>query len=142
MLTRYRMQHQLAVAHRVVEMAQRRGGYSEEELQELFLMGYLHDVGYEFVEDSSQHASAGGEVLKRCGFKYWQEIANHGIPECAYASPELDILNCADMHTSPVGEPISYEERLEGIQERYGAESSHYKNAAAVIQELKQVGYE
>lgn len=142
MLTRYRMQHQLAVAHRVVEMAQRRGGYSEEELQELFLMGYLHDVGYEFVEDSSQHASAGGEVLKRCGFKYWREIANHGISECAYASPELDILNSADMHTSPVGEPISYEERLEGIQERYGAESSHYKNAAVVIQELKQVGFE
>lgn len=142
MISKYRMQHQLAVARRVVEMAKQRGGYSEEELQELFLMGCLHDVGYEFVEESNQHASAGGDVLKRCGFKYWQEVANHGVPECDYASPELDILNSADMHTSPVGESVSYEERLAGICERYGADSAHYKNAAIVIQKLKEAGYE
>lgn len=142
MLTESRMQHQLAVARRVVEIARQHGEYSDEELQDLFLMGYLHDIGYEFAEESSDHASAGGELLRRCGFKYWQEVANHGHPDCPYSSSELDILNSADMHSSPVGESISYEERLKDIRDRYGATSSKYKNAALIISKLVELGYE
>lgn len=136
------MSHQLSVARKVVEMAKSRGEYSEEELQELFLMGYLHDVGYEFVDDPSEHASAGGDALRRMGFKYWQEVSNHGIPGCSYASSELDLLNSADMHTSPIGNPVSYKRRLDDIRERYGVDSTQYRNAATVIAELKEKGYE
>lgn len=141
MLSENRMQHQLAVARRVVEMAKQRGGYSEEELQELFVMGYLHDIGYEFAKDPDNHAVVGGEVLRQCGFKYWQEIASHGDPESSYFSPELDLLNSADMHTSPLGEAISYEERLKGIRERYGSQSPRYLKAINVIQKLEEAGY-
>lgn len=141
MISQNRLTHQLGVARRIVETAKQHGKYSEKELMELFLMGYLHDVGYEFVEDSSEHADAGGNVLKNIGFKYWREIANHGKPSCDYASPELDLLNSADMHTSPIGEPVSYEERLEGIREKYGADSLRYKNAASVIDDLKEAGF-
>lgn len=142
MISAYRMAHQLGVARCVVELARQRGGYSDEELQELFLMGYLHDVGYEFTEDSTEHAAVGGEVLARAGFEYWREVAYHGMPDCPYASPELDILNAADMHTSPVGEPVSYEERLQGIRDRYGEDAPHCANAAAVIEELRRKGWE
>ena len=95
-----RMTHQLSVARDLVEQAQSRGTYSEQELQNLFVLGYLHDIGNEFATDPDDHAAIGGEVLKRLGFTYWAEVANHGNPESSYSSAELDLLNSADMHTT------------------------------------------
>lgn len=97
MISSDRMAHQLSVARDLVEHARLRGSYSEQELQDLFVLGYLHDIGYEFATDPDDHEAIGGEVLKRLGFTYWAEVANHGNPESSYSSAELDLLNSADM---------------------------------------------
>lgn len=135
-----RMTHQLSVARDLVEQAQSRGAYSEQELQNLFVLGYLHDIGYEFATDPDDHAAIGGEVLKRLGFTYWAEVANHGNPESSYSSAELDLLNSADMHTSSTGERVTYAERLQDIADRYGEDSPRYQNARTIIANLESKG--
>lgn len=135
-----RMTHQLSVARDLVEQAQSRGTYSEQELQNLFVLGYLHDIGYEFATDLDDHAAIGGEVLKRLGFTYWAEVANHGNPESSYSSAELDLLNSADMHTSSTGERVTYAERLQDIADRYGEDSPRYQNARTIIANLESKG--
>lgn len=141
MISEARMTHSLAVARLVVELAKQHGTYSDEQLQELFIMGYLHDIGYEFVIDPYAHSIVGGEVLRRSGFVHWQEIAHHGLPESEYSSHALDLLNAADMHTLPTGEHVSFEQRLTDIVERYGEDSVPYRNASAIIEQLKLKGY-
>lgn len=140
MISSDRMAHQLSVARTLVEQARLRGTYSEQELQDLFVLGYLHDIGYEFATDPDDHAAVGGEVLKRLEFVYWAEVANHGNPESSYSSAELDLLNSADMHTSPTGERVSYAERLRDIADRYGEDSPRYQNARMIIDDLKVKG--
>lgn len=140
MISPDRMAHQIGVARKIVEQARLCGGVSDENLQDLFVLGYLHDIGYEFAADPDDHAAVGGEILKRLGFKYWAEVANHGKPESAYSSHELDLLNSADMQTSPAGESVSYSERLRDIADRYGAESPRCENARAIIADLERRG--
>lgn len=141
MISSDRMAHQLSVARDLVEHARLRGSYSEQELQDLFVLGYLHDIGYEFATDPDDHAAVGGEVLKRLGFTYWAEVANHGNPESSYSSAELDLLNLADMHTSPTGKRVTYAERLQDIADRHGEDSSRYRNARMIIADLETRGY-
>ena len=140
MISSGRMAHQLSVARTLVEQACSQGSYSEEDLQNLFVLGYLHDIGYEFAVDPDKHAPVGGEVLKRLGFVYWAEVANHGNPASAYSSAELDLLNSADMHTSPTGEYVTYAERLQDIADRYGEDSPRYQNARTIIANLESKG--
>ena len=42
-----RLKHSCAVANKMIELGKKKN-LSEIELQELFLLGYLHDIGYEF----------------------------------------------------------------------------------------------
>ena len=42
-----RLKHSYAVANKMIELGKEKS-LSEIELQELFLLGYLHDIGYEF----------------------------------------------------------------------------------------------
>lgn len=137
MISSDRMAHQLSVARTLVKLAREENAYTEAELQDLFVLGFVHDIGYEFAENPDDHASVGGELLKRAGFKYWQEVSNHGKPDCSYASPELALLNAADMHTSPAGEYLTYADRLQDIADRYGEASLRYKNAARIIASLE-----
>lgn len=140
MITLERMAHQLSVARRLVELAREQGGYSEEELRQLFVLGYLHDIGYEFAIDPDNHAQVGGEILTQSGFVYAREVANHGNPTSTYSSSALDLLNAADMQTSPSGEHVSYAERLQDIADRYGEDSLRYKNARTIIADLERKG--
>ena len=81
----------------------------------MFLLGVMHDIGYEFVEHVADHAYVGGEILKQSNYQYWQEISQHGNIAVENMSDELFILNCADMTTGPNGEDFTFEERIEEI---------------------------
>ena len=79
---------------------------TDEELQELFLLGFNHDIGYEFSSNELNHNVIGGTILKANGYKYWQEIYNHGNPDANYSSLFLKILNMADMQIDKNGNDI------------------------------------
>lgn len=127
-ITPHRMAHMAGVAKRCYELG-KEYGLSEEQCQELFVLGLVHDVGYAFTDEKEpeKHAEIGGSILGRLGFSLSNEVAQHGqIVNCPL---ELFILNYADMTVSSTGELITMDERLRKIQRTYGNQSIQYKNA-------------
>ncbi len=131
-----RLKHSLAVARKMVEIGKFLN-LDEEELNTLFIIGFNHDIGYEFVTDTSIHNIVGGAYLRKCGFKYYKEIYYHGIPDSEYNSLYLDILNKADMEIDKYGNDVGFDKRLDDIKSRYGEDSNVYSNCKKLIRNIK-----
>ena len=131
-----RIKHSIAVARKMVEIAKRKN-LSEEETKECFIIGYNHDIGYEFANNTLEHNIVGGKILRTAGFKYWKEIYYHGEINIEYSSTYLDILNQADMQIDKYGNDIGYEKRLEDIKNRYGENSEVYNKCCKLVAKIK-----
>ena len=131
-----RLKHSLAVARKMVEIAKLKK-LSDNEIADCFIIGYNHDIGYEFTEDGINHNKIGGEILKQNDFKYWKEVYYHGIVDSEYKSKYLDILNQADMQIDKYGNDVGYKKRLEDIKNRYGEESKIYINCSELINKIR-----
>lgn len=131
-----RIKHSIAVARKMVEIG-KEYNLDENELEDLFVLGLNHDIGYEYGTNAN-HALIGGEILKRNHYKYWQEVYNHGNPNCEYNSLYLEILNQADMQIDKYGNDVGYEKRLEDIRLRYGEDSVIYIKALKIFNKLKK----
>ena len=131
-----RLKHSLAVARKMVEIAKEKG-MTDSEIKTCFVIGYTHDIGYEFSENGVAHNKIGGEILKERGFEYWQEVYHHGMLETDYSSIYLDILNQADMQIDKYGNDVGYEERLEDIKSRYGQDSTIYINCKKLVNKIR-----
>lgn len=136
-ITENRLKHSHAVAARMKELAIEKPEQFPVFPDEAFILGMLHDIGYEFVDEQSKHAHAGGEILKEQGYKYWQEVYYHGIPQVEFDSPMLRLLNYVDMITGPDGTYMTINERIEDIVERYGAASRQAKEAIELSKTLR-----
>ena len=130
-----RLNHSLAVANKMVEIGKNLN-LEESDLQDLFVLGYNHDIGYEFCSNNIEHNIVGGEMLKNNGFKYWKEVYYHGNPDIDYKSLHLKILNMADMQIDKYGNDVGYKKRLEDIKTRYGEDSIQYINAKKIISSI------
>ena len=130
-----RLKHCYAVANKMIEIGKEKG-LTENELEELFMLGYVHDIGYQF-GDNESHNIVGGNVLKKSNYKYWQEVYYHGVPDSKYKSLYLDILNTADMMIDKYGNDVGFDKRLEDIKNRYGKDSIQYINCVKIINELR-----
>ena len=133
-----RLQHILVVARKVESLA-REKNWSEEKCQDMFSLGFVHDIGYEHATNQQEHSYVGGKILKRLGYKYWQEMYYHGVPECGYTSEELNVLNIADFTVNGEGASVTAEERLQDIGARYGICSVQYTQAYILAKELNLV---
>ena len=129
-----RLKHSLAVARKMIEIG-KDYKLNEEELQDLFVLGFNHDIGYEY-GNNYNHGNIGGEILKRNNYKYWKEVYYHGDINTEYSSIYLEILNKADMQIDKYGNDVGYDKRLEDIKNRYGKESKTYQDAKALIESL------
>lgn len=132
-----RLKHSLAVARKMMEIAKSRD-LSEEQIKECFIIGYNHDIGYEFANNGINHNIIGGEILKNNGFKYWREVYYHGETNPEYESIYLDILNQADMQIDKYGNDVGFDKRLEDIKNRYGEKSDVYVKCLSLINILKE----
>ncbi len=103
---------------------------------DMFILGMLHDIGYEFAEYDREHAHAGGIMLKAQGYVYWKEVYYHGIPQTDYLSQELKLLNYVDMIIGPDGTEMSIKQRIDDIEERYGKNSEQATNAKALEEQI------
>lgn len=130
-----RLKHSLAVARKMVEIG-KEYNLNDSELQDLFVLGFNHDIGYEY-GNNSNHAHIGGEILKRNNYKYWKEIYYHGNINTEYTSLFLTILNKTDMQVDKYGNDVGYTKRLEDIKSRYGENSTTYQNAEILILNLR-----
>ena len=127
-----RIKHSFAVARKMKQIAIDLG-LNDEETNDCFVIGFIHDIGYEFATNKMEHNKIGGEILKRNNFKYWKEIYYHGETEIEYESLYLDILNQADMQIDKYGNDVGYDKRLEDIKSRYGETSIVHEKCAQLI---------
>ena len=131
-----RLKHSYNVAKKMMNIA-KEYNLNDEDINNCFLIGLNHDIGYEFTINGINHNKIGGELLRNSGFKYWKEIYYHGDINCQYQSIFLEILNKADMQIDKYGNDIGYDRRLEDIKRRYGKDSITYKNCVILIERLK-----
>ena len=136
-----RLHHILGVARKCYEIAKERS-HNEEFCQRMFMIGWVHDVGYEFVEKQSEHPAKSSELLHnlvsvhnlydtQISLKTDYAIHYHGqFPDKELLNnEEWIILNMADMLIDSTGNEVTVEERLEDIKVRYGDKSKQYLDA-------------
>lgn len=135
MISGNKLRHSLGVA-RACQQYAKDIGVDEEYCDALFVMGFLHDIGYEKSPDTN-HPSVGGNMIDSF-IKHpelLEAIKNHG-KKFENLSQADTILNTADLTVSYNGKPCTVWERLDGIKERYGEDSEHYENARLMIEAL------
>ena len=135
MIDEYRLKHSLAVAEKMIEIG-KEYNLDDKELQDLFVLGFNHDIGYEYGNNLG-HEHIGGEILKRNNYKYWKEVYYHGDINTEYSSLYLQILNKADMQIDKYGNDVGYTKRLEDIKNRYRENSITYKKAEILVSKLR-----
>lgn len=135
-----RIKHSFAVARKMKQIAIDLG-LNDEEINDCFVIGFIHDIGYEFATNKMGHNKIGGEILKRNNFKYWKEIYYHGETEIEYESLYLDILNQADLQIDRYGNDVGYDKRLEDIKSRYGETSIVYEKCVQLIKKIDTFSY-
>ena len=131
-----RLRHSIAVARKMVEIAKSKN-LSDEDIKNCFIIGYNHDIGYEFTKNGNNHNTIGGEILRN-NFKYWREIYYHGEINVEYKSLYLDILNQADMQIDKYGNDVGYDKRLEDIKNRYGKDSDVYNKCCKIVDKVRR----
>ena len=57
--------------------------------------------------------------------------------QLAFLDSSSNILNMADMQIDKYGNDVGYDKRLEDIKNRYGENSTTYKNAEILISQLR-----
>ncbi len=141
MISEDRKKHIFAVAEYLKLYAQN-NKMNNTETEELYTLGLLHDIGYEFAQEKDYmiHNKIGGEILKKQGYKFWQEVYYHGEANSPYKSKYLDLLNWADMHIDSSGNYVSFDERLEEISNRYNVPINDLYSKA-IVDELKSRGF-
>lgn len=134
-----RANHSLEVAKQMYEKALEQ---TSDELyaKKMFHLGIVHDIGYQFSENTKEHPHVGGLFLKEEGYEFWEEVYEHGNPDVDSPTQELMLLNWADMHTDGKGNRVSFEERLKDIKNRYGVDSVEYIRARTVIEKYERNG--
>lgn len=137
-ITQNKLQHMLGVARKCYKIAKERG-YSEDEARRLFLIGYIHDIGYEFTEHSEEHPVVGNNIIKTMFKDDLYAVLNHGNPDADLSNIDLEILNIADLTVDSFGNECSIYGRLSGIKYRYGDDSGEYKNSLGLAKKLKLV---
>jgi hypothetical protein len=131
-----RIRHSLSVAQKAAELGRILMKWDDEKCKEMFILGYLHDIGYEYACKHEDHSSIGGELLRKNGYKYWREVFWHGKVTDEFKSDELDIINLADLQIDHTGEDVGVAKRLEGIKRRYGSASEFAMNAEKLANSL------
>ncbi len=131
-----RLKHSYAVGKKMMEIATSMN-LSKEEVNDMFVLGLNHDIGYEFENSGINHNKIGGSILKDNNYKYWKEVYYHGKKQDEYDSIYLKILNSADMQIDKFGNDVGFEKRLEDIKSRYGEESEVYKKCIELIDSIK-----
>lgn len=65
-----RLLHMRQVAARAQEISVEIFGWPEHKARSMFILGFLHDIGYAFSSDQRQHEELGGEYLHEIGYKH------------------------------------------------------------------------
>lgn len=139
-----RLHHIIGVARKAYQIAKDMGK-DEDFCRKCFMLGWIHDVGYEFSEKQSDHPKISSELLHQLvccheiydtpvSLKTNHAISYHGLypDESLEHNLEWKILTMADMLVDSDGKEVDVMARLDGIKERYGEHSDQYLTACDI----------
>lgn len=132
-ISKNKMQHSLAVGIKMEKIAKIFFPKDVQFQKDMFFLGYVHDIGYQYSVKPEEHAEKGYEILKNSNYEYAKEVKYHGKNQDEYNSVALELLNYADYTTDHYGNNVSVEDRVKSIGNRYGLSSSQYKTALFYI---------
>ncbi len=135
-----RLHHMYGVAKKAYSVSKEMG-YNEDFARKMFVLGWNHDIGYEFSKTQEEHPDVSSNMIASAFLEdtFWGEkttlsmgaIRKHGR-YVEKETPEWIILNIADMLIDSGGREVSVSERLNGIMERYGEHSDQYLTACDI----------
>ena len=138
-LSRYR--HCYSVGKKMYIYAKEKLGWSEEKCQEMFVLGNLHDIGYELDKDAFGHDSIMANIMGT-DYAYSNEIRYHSCLQNTYDSPAMQLLYFGDMTVDGMGNWCTFEERLNDLATRHGVDSDVYKESCMLVNYLTKRGFD
>ena len=135
-----RLRHILGVSRKAYKIAKKMG-YDEDFCRRCFMLGWLHDVGYEFSETQSEHPGVSAKMMlcitpednasSDSRRLFYKAIKEHG-QYTSEMTVEYKILNMADMLVDSMGNEVTASQRLNDIRDRYGEYSDQYLTACDI----------
>lgn len=129
-----RLFHILSVARKCYEIAKKEG-FKEDFCRKMWLIGWLHDIGYEFTTEKEKHPDISVELMQNLCI----DISDININAIKYhgkypekITDEWRILNMTDMLIDSKGNDVGVMARLEDIEYRFGRYSDIYLTACDV----------
>ena len=138
--SRYR--HCYGVGKRMYEYAKNKLHWDERHCDEMFILGNLHDIGYEIDPDAFGHDIILAAILKENGYKYSNEIRYHSKLQEKYMSEELKLLYFADATVDGSGRFCTLNERLEDLKRRHGETSEVYIESVKIAEKVREWGFD
>ena len=148
--------HSLGVAKECERLANVAGWESDPQ-RAAYLMGWLHDCGKNWEPGFEGHGEwLADDLVRILGVSgpysdcLMYAIRRHGLGADEDASrsrrPDdasvwLDILGAADMTVDSTGRNVTFEERLDDVASRYGADSEVYRSCSRRIACLRDNGF-
>lgn len=136
-----RYAHCYNVGKRMYDYAKRKLSMNESFCVEMFTLGNIHDIGYEFDSGAFGHDILISESLKD-SYKYWREIKFHSKLQTEYDTLAMRLLYFGDSTVDGYGNWCTFSERLNDIKVRHGAGSDVYTETKKIINYLIQIGFD
>lgn len=134
-----RFRHCYGVGRKMYEYAKNVYGWDENHCREMYILGILHDQGYEFETSELKHDALLSSMLAT--YPYRNEIRYHNKYQSHYDTPEMRLMYYADCTVDGWGNSCTYEERLEDLKRRHGENSEAYLETVELIDHLKEWGF-
>lgn len=135
--------HCLGVARMCYALARTVLGADVETARRMFVMGFLHDMGYEFAPTGIAHAGVAADILDGMSFpsEYADAIRLHEMPGDT-ESAVLDVLLCADLLVDGAGNVVdTFDERLTDVAARHHGDGV-YEESLVIIKRLRRHGFD
>lgn len=137
-----RMLHCHNVGLRMASYAKKHLGWDDVKCNDMYILGMMHDLGYELNPDPFNHDEAMSEALGHTGYKYMNEIAYHSRMQNEFDTPEMRLLYFADMTVDARGKWCTIDERLKDLEERHGKDSDVYRESVDIANALEEWGFD
>ena len=135
-----RYKHCYSVGKQMYEQAKKMG-YDENFCRDMFVLGNIHDIGYELDGSVEGHGTVLSECLKD-SYKYSKELRYHSDFQKEYDSIPMRLLYFGDMTVDGQGNRCTFEERLKDIAIRHGENTEEYRVSKDLALYLRELGFD